>query len=638
MIGTLLVANRGEIACRVFNTARRLGIRTVAVYSDADVGARHVRLADEAHHIGGAPSADSYLNIDRIIDVARVCGAEAIHPGYGFLAENAAFARACAAADIAFVGPTPEAINAMAMKGAAKSIMEKAGVPVLPGLNEVSIENDLARIESEVGFPLLVKPAAGGGGKGMKVVASAAELEPALTSAAREAASSFGDDQLIVERYLARPRHVEVQVFADTHGNVVHLNERDCSLQRRHQKIIEEAPAPGMSAALRTEMGEAAVAAAKSIGYVGAGTVEFLVDGDAFYFMEMNTRLQVEHPVTELITGLDLVEWQLLVASGEQLPSQQDDISITGHAIEARVYAEDPENDFLPVAGRLDYVALPSSVRIDTGFDEGDQVSVFYDPMIMKVIAHGADREECLDALADALAETRIGGIKTNRDFLIRAADHPVLRDGRVWTSFLDDNPINAADSDEDVSRLVAAAVIALSCNEPIPNFRLNAPHQNRLRLYRELTPVDVLVGNDSHQWHIRTGDHSLVAGVTVHDDEYLLLDIDGTELEALVIEFGESLLITTPTQSLELQRGLPAAHQQEASGSLRSPMSGKVIEVRVSEGDTVNAGETLIVLEAMKMEHTITAASGGTVSALHCAEGDVVADGVELIAIEESA
>ncbi|PIW25862.1 MAG: 3-methylcrotonyl-CoA carboxylase, partial [Rhodospirillales bacterium CG15_BIG_FIL_POST_REV_8_21_14_020_66_15] len=470
MFKSLLIANRGEIACRVIATARRLGIRTVAVFSDADRAAMHVALADDAVRIGPAPAAESYLNQGAILDAVRETGAEAVHPGYGFLSENPAFAEAVAAAGAVFVGPPPSAIKAMGLKDAAKKLMQDAGVPVVPGyLGDDQDAGTLAREADKIGYPVLIKAVAGGGGKGMRRVDGAADFQAALEGARREAAASFGDDRMLIEKYLTRPRHIEVQVFADSHGDAVHLFERDCSLQRRHQKVIEEAPAPGMTPELRTRMGAAAVTAAKAIKYQGAGTVEFILDGKdglaqgAFFFMEMNTRLQVEHPVTEMITGQDLVEWQLRVAAGEPLPCAQEELRIDGHAVEARLYAEDPANGFLPASGTLHHLAFPQatrSVRIDTGVAEGDTVTPFYDPMIAKVIAHGADRTEALDRLTAALNATEVAGMATNRRFLARLAAHAGFRRGEVDTGLIDRDLDALAEPDAPSPALLACAAL----------------------------------------------------------------------------------------------------------------------------------------------------------------------------------
>ncbi|MBV9756894.1 MAG: acetyl-CoA carboxylase biotin carboxylase subunit, partial [Alphaproteobacteria bacterium] len=462
MFGKILIANRGEIACRVMRTARRLGVATAAVYSDADASALHVAMADEAYAIGAAPARDSYLRIDAILDAAKRSGAQAVHPGYGFLAENADFAEACAAADIVFIGPPPAAIRAMGSKSAAKALMEKAGVPLVPGYHGADQDDaTLAAAARRIGFPLLIKPSAGGGGKGMRVVERGENFPEALGAARREAASAFGDDAVLLERYLAQPRHIEIQVFADSHGNAVSLFERDCSIQRRHQKIIEESPAPGLPDEQREQMGAAAIAAARAVGYVGAGTVEFLYQGGRFYFMEMNTRLQVEHPVTEMVTGQDLVEWQFRVAGGETLPLRQQELRISGHAIEARVYAEDPARDFLPSIGRLVHLRQPeasAAVRVDTGVRAGDAISPHYDPMIAKLIIWGADRAEAVRRLAAALAEYEVLGVATNLALLQAIAAHPAFVRGDVHTGFIAQHPELLAPPAADVPPLALAA------------------------------------------------------------------------------------------------------------------------------------------------------------------------------------
>jgi acetyl-CoA carboxylase biotin carboxylase subunit len=472
MFGKLLIANRGEIAVRVLRTAKRMGAATVAVYSDADAGALHVALADEAVRIGPAPAAESYLKIDAIIAAAKQTGADAIHPGYGFLSEKAEFAEACAKAGIVFVGPPPSAIRAMGLKDRAKALMAKAGVPVVPGyLGDDQSTDHLAKEAGKIGYPVLIKAVAGGGGKGMRKVEAAGEFVSALEGAQREAKSAFGDDRVLIEKYVSRPRHIEVQVFGDSHGDAVYLFERDCSLQRRHQKVIEEAPAPGMSAAMRKQMGEAAVKAAKAVNYSGAGTVEFIADAsdglkaDRFWFMEMNTRLQVEHPVTEAITGTDLVEWQLRVAAGEKLPKKQSELSIHGHAIEARLYAEDPQKGFLPSIGTLTHLKFPDDVRVDSGVRRGDAVSIFYDPMIAKVIAHDETREGAAAKLARAMRHTEVAGVTTNAAFLARALAHPAFVSGDIDTAFIERHRANLIPAERHISdALLASAAIHGMC------------------------------------------------------------------------------------------------------------------------------------------------------------------------------
>lgn len=462
---TILIANRGEIAVRIMRTARRMGLRTIAVFSDADAAALHVRTADEAYRIGPAPARDSYLKAEAILAVARDAGADAVHPGYGFLSENAGFAEACLAAGLTWVGPPPAAIRAMGSKSEAKALIQAAGVPVVPGYHgEDQSPGRLAREAETIGYPVLIKASAGGGGRGMRIVESPSALSDAVVSAQREAKSSFGDDRVLIERYLARPRHIEMQVFADTRGNTIHLLERDCSIQRRHQKVIEEAPAPGLSPAQRAEMGRAAVEAARAVGYVGAGTVEFIAEGDAFFFMEMNTRLQVEHPVTEAITGLDLVEWQIRVARGEPLPIGQDDVRAHGHAIEARLYAEDPARGFLPQAGRIEHLMLPEDVRVDAGVESGDRIPVEYDPMIAKIVAHGADRTEAILRLSQALAATELVGPVTNRTFLAAIVGHPAFAAAVLDTGFIARHEAEllprAAPADDTMLALAALALL----------------------------------------------------------------------------------------------------------------------------------------------------------------------------------
>ncbi len=651
MFGTILIANRGEIACRVIRTARRVGIRTVAVYSEADAGARHVAMADTAYLIGPAPARDSYLNIDRILDAARRSGAQAVHPGYGFLSENAEFAAACADAGLVFIGPPPAAIRAMGSKSAAKSLMERAGVPLVPGYHGGNQDPaHLAREAARIGYPVLIKASAGGGGKGMRVVEDAAGFNEALALAKGEARSSFGDDTVLIERYLTRPRHIEIQVFADSHGNVVSLFERDCSIQRRHQKVVEEAPAPGMDPARRASMGEAACAAASAIGYVGAGTVEFIVEGDDFFFMEMNTRLQVEHPVTEMITGQDLVEWQLSVANGAPLPLSQDQLRIDGHAIEVRVYAEDPGRDFMPAVGTLAHLRPPAEtahVRVDTGVRAGDAISVHYDPMIAKLIVWDQDRPAAVRRLNRALSDYEVVGVQTNLGLLRRIAEHPAFAAAELDTGF--------------IARHGAAL---LPEPEPAPAIALAAAALDVLRQRAETTEAAAARSHDPHSpWNLATAwrmngdgyqDLLLADGDAVHavrahprSDGSVRLDLPGGSIEAHgaaiggvhraapVIRQGDRLtvILDGTNHELVLVDPLASALADTAGGDrLMAPMPGRVVDVLVRPGDTVARGDVLLVLEAMKVQMRLAAPRAGVVDAVRAAPGDLVDDGAELV------
>ncbi len=648
MISTLLIANRGEIACRVMRTAKALGITTVAVHSAIDRNARHVREADIAVDLGGAKPAESYLLVDKLIAAAKTTGAQAIHPGYGFLSENAGFARAIENAGLLFLGPPASAIDAMGSKSAAKALMEEAGVPLVPGYHGEAQDVETFRIASaRIGYPVLLKAAAGGGGKGMKVVEHEAELEHALASAQREAQSSFGDSRMLVEKYVLKPRHVEIQVFADQHGNCLYLNERDCSIQRRHQKVVEEAPAPGLSPELRKAMGEAAVKAAQAIGYVGAGTVEFLLDerGD-FFFMEMNTRLQVEHPVTEAITGLDLVAWQIRVARGEPLPLTQAEVPLIGHAIEVRLYAEDTEQDFLPASGTLalyrESAAGPGR-RVDSGVAQGDRVSPFYDPMLGKLIAWGENREEARLRLLAMLGETAVGGVKTNLAFLRRVLAHPAFAAAELDTGFI---PRYQEHLLPPASTLPAEfwqlAAQAFAQSEPARQ-REDDPHSAwavstgwRAGLPSE-TDLHLSCAGEQHVVRLRSAGNDSAIQLR---GERLLVEHHGTRSQYLAIRQGPTLYLEWQGELRTVQYFDPIA-EAEAShhhhGGLTAPMNGSIVRVLVEVGQRVEAGAALVVLEAMKMEHSIRAPQAGIVKALYCGEGEMVGEGTVLVELEEA-
>ena len=668
MFSKILIANRGEIACRVAATARRMGIRTVAVYSDADARAAHVQACDEAVHIGGSAPSDSYLRWEAILQAAQDTGAQAIHPGYGFLSENAPFARACTAAGVVFIGPSASSIEAMGLKAESKRLMESAGVPLVPGYHGSQQEPEFLQSEADrMGYPVLIKASAGGGGKGMRVVTAAADFKAALASCQREAIKSFGDDAVLIEKYVQRPRHIEIQVFGDQHGQVIHLFERDCSVQRRHQKVLEEAPAPGMPEALRQAMGAAAIAAAQAVQYVGAGTVEFIVeqaDDDnpqdmKFYFMEMNTRLQVEHPVTEAITGLDLVEWQLRVASGEPLPLQQSEVRMTGHAIEARICAENPDQQFLPAIGHLSRLRPPPSsaftrspVRWDAGVRPGDDISPFYDSMIAKLIVHGADRAEALAKLDAALALTRIVGVHTNVQFLRRVVGTPSFQQPMLDTALIERESerlfgqaplplpivLGAAVLHQVVQVTQTAGVDPWSradhwvafgtrqqwfeakYGDDVHRLRLEVSKRGEMRLH---------VDDDEQGWSLRywVGDE----GLDIQVDQWRgRVDIDrvGAQCHVFTRDGAASLSWIDP---------MARAHDEEGSGGqLKAPMPGKVLRVDVVAGDTVKKGQLLAVLEAMKMEHSIVASKDGTISEVMVSPGDQVGDGAELLTMAD--
>ncbi|UNK57188.1 ATP-grasp domain-containing protein [Pseudoxanthomonas daejeonensis] len=654
MFEKILIANRGEIACRIIRSCRRLGIASVAVYSEADAGALHVRLADEAHCIGGPAPADSYLRGDAVIEAARRSGAQAIHPGYGFLSENADFAEAVAAAGLVFIGPHAASMRRMGSKAGAKQLMAQAGVPVVPGYNgEDQSLATLSREAARTGFPLMVKAAHGGGGKGMRVVHRLEDFAPALESCQREARNAFGRDRVLLERYVSSPRHIEIQVFGDTHGQVIHLNERECSAQRRYQKVLEESPSPFLTDELRQAMGEAAVAAARTIDYVNAGTVEFIVDPDgAFYFMEINTRLQVEHPVTEMVTGLDLVEWQLRVASGEPLPLQQPQVPRNGHAIEVRLYAEDPESGFLPASGTLRALQLPPpspQVRIDAGVEAGDTVTVFYDPMIAKLIVHAADRPGALALLRESLAACHVAGPKTNLAFLEVLARHPAVVEGRIDTGYLDRHLDEFLDRTDPAPADLLAAACAASLlraqadasreaggsGDPYSpwhlgdGWRLQGRAARRLRLQVAGQVHDASATGHGGDWTIVVdGATHAISGARLADGS-LDLRIDGQGRRLAARFDGDTLELHDGHRRLPL-RLLPAERGEGSGdsggdGRVLAPMPGRVVLVKASAGQAVLAGSELLVMEAMKMELTVRAPRDGVVTELRAATGDFV-------------
>ncbi|MEP1092865.1 MAG: biotin carboxylase N-terminal domain-containing protein [Rhizobiaceae bacterium] len=643
MIKSLLIANRGEIACRIIKTARRLGIRTIAVYSRADAEALHVRLADEAHLIGGAAASDSYLRSGRILSVAKEAGADAVHPGYGFLSENADFAELTADAGMVFVGPPPSAIREMGLKDRAKEIMVKAEVPVVPGYHgRNQTPSFLKRKAYEIGYPVLIKAVAGGGGKGMRKVGKALEFDEALEAAKRESMAAFGNDVVLIEKFVESPRHIEIQVFADGHGNVVHLFERDCSLQRRHQKVIEEAPAPGMSEDVRAAMGAAACEAARAVGYQGAGTVEFIADGagglsaDGFFFMEMNTRLQVEHPVTEMITGLDLVEWQLRVASGEQLPATQDELSLTGHAVEARIYAEDPNSGFLPSTGKLvamDLGEASDNVRVDSGVEQGDVISPHYDPMIAKLIFHGATRAEALAGLEVRLRQAQIAGPITNTAFLANLCADKSFQNGNFDTSLIDTKLDKLISTGSIGADTVCAGVCGLIERQRI---RLAAENARDKPSPWQAADGFQLLGSRELDWQFTLDGERLSARVRFGPDGIEMAD--GNEgwtkqsTTATVYEDGSQLFVLDGGRQSVFEETLIQPGETDESGAsdgrICVPMHGKIIAVTVQEGDPVEQGDLLFSVEAMKMEHAVLAPHDGVVEELAISAGEQVENG----------
>lgn len=661
MFNKILVANRGEIACRVIKTANLMGIKTVAVFSEVDADALHVKMADEGVNIGPAPATESYLNINQVIQAAMVCNADAIHPGYGFLSENAAFAQACEQNNLTFIGPSASAIEKMGSKSAAKQIMATAEVPLIPGYHGEDQQPDVLHQQaSEVGYPVLLKAAAGGGGKGMRLVWQEPDFEAALAAAIRESLNAFNDDKMLVEKYLVEPRHVEVQIFCDQANNAVYLSDRDCSIQRRHQKIIEEAPAPGISPALRKQMGEAAIRCAQAINYVGAGTVEFLLDREnKYYFMEMNTRLQVEHPVTEMITGIDLVEWQIRIAAGEPLPLLQKEITSQGHAIEARIYAEDPDNNFLPQTGTLTYLSPPLTgphVRIDTGVMQGDKVDVFYDPMIAKLVSWDEDRSRALQRLDHALADYHISGITTNIKLLHKIAGHSAFGLAEINTGFIEqhEDDLLQPESTTDESLVCAMAFYlvqermnkankqASESGDPHSpwhhnhGWRLNEPHRHPLQLAigAEQLSVEVEFQRSDEPYIIRLPSRSFkVAGSLRNQTVTMTLDERQSRYTIVESQNGYTLFSSSGTyhfQLVEPDYGTGDTHAD--TGGLNAPMNGIIVSLLVETGQPVDKGEALMVMEAMKMEHTIHAPSAGSVSQFNCSPGDRVDGGIKLI------
>jgi 3-methylcrotonyl-CoA carboxylase alpha subunit len=648
---SLLVANRGEIAARILRTARRMGLRGIAVFSDADAGALHVAAADAAMRIGPAPARESYLHIPAILDAARATGAEAIHPGYGFLSENADFAEAVLAAGLVWVGPPPSAIRAMGSKAAAKALMARSGVPLVPGYHGEDQSDATLRAEAaKIGYPLLVKASAGGGGKGMKVAADAEALEEALTLARGEARAAFGDDRLLLERYLQQPRHIEIQVFGDSHGHIIHLHERDCSLQRRHQKVVEEAPAPGMTPERRAAMGEAACAAARAVGYVGAGTVEFIATDDAFHFMEMNTRLQVEHPVTEAITGLDLVEWQLRVAMGEKLPLTQAGIPLDGHAIEVRLYAEDPARDFAPSTGTLRHLALPEGLpgtRVDAGVRTGDVVPIHYDPMLAKIIVHGPDRATALRRMDRALGAAGVAGIRSNLPLLRGILAHPDFRTGALDTGFIARHADHLLAPQGAAPRPALAAALLRLLRDAAGNESTD-PHSpwgaaSAWRLngagYQDFVLLDgtarlALRAHPGAMPRLELPDGPAEASGLAWSGDGLRFALDGQARQATVLRDGAAVTVLLDGATHELHRvdtGAASGDQQEGGGRVLAPMPGRILQLLVAEGQAVQRGAVLLVMEAMKVQMRIAAPADGVVVALRCAIGDLVEDGAEL-------
>ena len=663
MFNKILIANRGEIACRVITTARKLGIRTVAVFSDADANARHVKLADEAYCIGAAAASESYLLGEKIIEVARSANAEAIHPGYGFLSENANFSRLCKEANIVFIGPPESAIEAMGSKSSAKAIMSKANVPLVPGYyGDNQDDSFLLAKAQKIGFPVLIKASAGGGGKGMRIVEAEADFLESLSSCRRESMASFGDQEVLLEKYLTTPRHIEIQVFVDSQQNAVHLFERDCSVQRRYQKVIEEAPAPGLTKETRNKMGQVAIAAAKAINYEGAGTVEFLYDSGNFYFMEMNTRLQVEHPVTEMITGVDLVEWQLLVANGLPLPMTQDQLSINGHAFEVRLYAEDPAQNFLPSTGTITLLETPSQnqhVRIDTGIEPGDEISIYYDPMIAKLIVWDADRSKALNRLRGALSDYQVVGVETNLSYALAITGNKAFQEGQVSTDFINlygDELIKEYDEPGELDYAIAGLYeYCLRQNQAIENASLsNEPdspwhevtgwqsnlttkyHFNYQSTYDDQI-TEICVHMKKSDLVITTNEQTFLASGKLLDST--LQATIGTRRMNLVIEESQDVIhILSHGRHIKLKR-YNIDHvlgDDNVSSKITAPMHGSIITLHVEQGESVSAGQALVTMEAMKMEHVITSPVKGFVEEILVSENDLIEEGIELIKLAD--
>lgn len=659
-IRRLLIANRGEIAVRIMQSAQKIGVHCIALYSDADRNAQHVKLANEAWYIGASPAKESYLVVEKVLQIARQANADAIHPGYGFLSENAGFAQAVKDAGIIWVGPPVAAIEAMGSKSESKKLMEAAQVPLVPGYHgDDQDENFLAQQIHNIGFPVLIKASAGGGGKGMRVVECEADIAAGIAASKREGLNSFGDDKLLVEKYITCPRHVEIQVFMDQHGNGVYLFERDCSIQRRHQKVIEEAPAPLFAQDIREQMGEAALQAAKAIHYEGAGTVEFLYDNGTFYFMEMNTRLQVEHPVTEMITGQDLVIWQLKVAQGETLPLNQGQLAIRGHSMEVRIYAEDPENDFLPTTGTLDYVQLPTlingQVRLDSGVVQGDEVSPYYDPMISKLIVWGEDRGQCLSNLKHALMEYQIAGVTTNLNFLRRLVNVEAFKQGDVNTQFIEQHNeqliiaqalnaphLMAAMCEHLLTRKSLGQHFSAHNNPSSPwfaqsSFRLNQPAREVFDFIdKQKNAFSIVVDTlGKNQWAMTLDEHTHVVSAREQNGQ-IQYELDGKWLSARVIRHQDSIWVYDEHGESQWQALTTDYNQQDdVKGSLKAPMNGTIIQINAQAGHAVKAGDVLMIMEAMKMEHSIKAPTDGTVKAISFALGDLVSEGAMLLELE---